>query len=216
MRTRSPQSVAFVAGLASLALGFFSSAGAQDQVSSPDAKRLSTAVFAGGCFWCVEADFDKVDGVVSTISGYTGGTLANPTYKQVSHEKTGHYEAVKITYDPDKVSYADLVDYYFRHIDPTDADGQFCDKGESYRSAIFVSDDTQREIAEAELEMIDESGVLESPVVTNIVDASTFWPAETYHQDYYRKNPLKYRYYRTACGRDARVKKVWSKASAAH
>jgi peptide-methionine (S)-S-oxide reductase len=216
MRTRSPQSVALAAGLAAMALGFFSSAGAQDQVSSPDAKRLSTAVFAGGCFWCVEADFDKVDGVVSTISGYTGGTVANPTYKQVSHEKTGHYEAVKVTYDPDKVSYDALVDYYFHHIDPTDATGQFCDKGESYRSAVFVADASQREVAETEVSMIDASGVLGKPVVTQILDASTFWPAEEYHQDYYKKNPLKYRYYRTACGRDARVKKVWADASNGH
>lgn len=216
MRTRSPQSVALAAGLAAMALGFFSSAGAQDQVSSPDAKRLSTAVFAGGCFWCVEADFDKVDGVVSTISGYTGGTVANPTYKQVSHEKTGHYEAVKVTYDPDKVSYDALVDYYFHHIDPTDATGQFCDKGESYRSAVFVADASQREVAETEVSMIDESGVLGKPVATQILDASTFWPAEDYHQDYYKKNPLKYRYYRTACGRDARVKKVWADASNGH
>ncbi|MCA8890648.1 MULTISPECIES: peptide-methionine (S)-S-oxide reductase MsrA [Hyphomonas] len=216
MRTRSPQSVALAAGLAAMALGFFSSAGAQDQVSSPDAKRLSTAVFAGGCFWCVEADFDKVDGVVSTISGYTGGTVANPTYKQVSHEKTGHYEAVKVTYDPDKVSYDALVDYYFHHIDPTDATGQFCDKGESYRSAVFVADADQREVAEAEVDMINASGVLGTPVVTQILDASTFWPAEDYHQDYYKKNPLKYRYYRTACGRDARVKKVWAEDSAGH
>ncbi|WP_290934313.1 peptide-methionine (S)-S-oxide reductase MsrA [Hyphomonas sp.] len=216
MRTRSPQSVALAAGLAAMALGFFSSAGAQDQVSSPNAKRLSTAVFAGGCFWCVEADFDKVDGVVSTISGYTGGTVANPTYKQVSHEKTGHYEAVKVTYDPDKVSYDALVDYYFHHIDPTDATGQFCDKGESYRSAVFVADASQREVAETEVSMIDASGVLGKPVVTQILDASTFWPAEDYHQDYYKKNPLKYRYYRTACGRDARVKKVWADASNGH
>ena len=175
MRTRSPQSVALVAGLAAMALGFFSSAGAQDQVSSPDAKRLSTAVFAGGCFWCVEADFDKVDGVVSTVSGYTGGTVTNPTYEQVSHEKTGHYEAVKVTYDADKVSYGDLVDYYFHHIDPTDADGQFCDKGESYRSAIFVGSEAEREVAEGEVEMLEESGVLGAPVVTKIVDAGTFW-----------------------------------------
>ena len=216
MRTRSPQSVALAAGLAAMALGFFSSAGAQDQVSSPDAKRLSTAVFAGGCFWCVEADFDKVDGVVSTISGYTGGTVVNPTYNQVSHEKTGHYEAVKVTYDPDKVSYDSLVDYYFHHIDPTDAKGQFCDKGDSYRSAVFVSNADQREVAEAEIDMINASGVLGTPVVTQILDASTFWPAEDYHQDYYKKNPLKYRYYRTACGRDARVKKVWADASTGH
>jgi peptide-methionine (S)-S-oxide reductase len=216
MRTRSPQSVALVAGLAAMALGFFSSAGAQDQVSSPDAKRLSTAVFAGGCFWCVEADFDKVDGVVSTVSGYTGGTVVNPTYKQVSHEKTGHYEAVKVTYDPDKVSYDALVDYYFHHIDPTDATGQFCDKGDSYRSAVFVANGDQREVVEAEIDMINASGVLGTPVVTQILDASTFWPAEDYHQDYYKKNPLKYRYYRTACGRDARVKNVWAVASSGH
>ncbi|HPF23687.1 MAG TPA: peptide-methionine (S)-S-oxide reductase MsrA [Hyphomonas sp.] len=216
MRTRSPQSVAVVAGLAAMAVGFFSSAGAQDQVSSPDAKRLSSAVFAGGCFWCVEADFDKLDGVVSTVSGYTGGTVDNPTYQQVSHEKTGHYEAVKVTYDPDKVSYADLVDYYFHHVDPTDAAGQFCDKGESYRTAVFVANANEREVAEAEIEAIDQSGVLSAPVVTNVVDATTFWPAETYHQDYYKKNPLKYRYYRTACGRDSRVKQVWAKAGAGH
>lgn len=216
MRTRSPQSVALVAGFAAMALGFFSSAGAQDQVSSPDAKRLSSAVFAGGCFWCMEADFDKVDGVVSTISGYTGGRVDNPTYKQVSKETTGHYEAVKVTYDPDKVSYADLVDYYFHHVDPTDADGQFCDRGESYRTAIFVTNDAEREVAQAEVDMIEDTGVLGAPVVTRIIDASTFWPAETYHQDYYKKNPLKYRYYRTACGRDARVKEVWAKESAGH
>lgn len=216
MRIRSPQTVALAAGFTAMALGFFSSAGAQDQVSSPDAKRLSTAVFAGGCFWCVEADFDKVDGVVSTVSGYTGGSVVNPTYKQVSHEKTGHYEAVKVTYDPDKVSYDDLVDYYFHHIDPTDAKGQFCDKGDSYRSAVFVANADQREVAEAEIDMINASGVLGTPVVTNILDASTFWPAEDYHQDYYKKNPLKYRYYRTACGRDARVKKVWADASTGH
>jgi peptide-methionine (S)-S-oxide reductase len=216
MRIRSPQSVAVLAGIAATALAFISSAGAQDQVSSPDAKRLSSAVFAGGCFWCVESDFDKLDGVVSTTSGYTGGTVDRPTYEQVSHEKTGHYEAVKVTYDPDKVSYGDLVDYFFHHIDPTDAAGQFCDKGESYRSAVFVANDEQREVAEAEVSMINESGVLDAPVVTKIVDASTFWPAETYHQDYYKKNPLKYRYYRTACGRDARVKKVWAGESAGH
>jgi peptide-methionine (S)-S-oxide reductase len=216
MRIRSPQSVAVLAGIAATALAFISSAGAQDQVSSPDAKRLSSAVFAGGCFWCVESDFDKLDGVVSTTSGYTGGTVDRPTYEQVSHEKTGHYEAVKVTYDPDKVSYGDLVDYFFHHIDPTDAAGQFCDKGESYRSAVFVANDEQREVAETEVSMINESGVLDAPVVTKIVDASTFWPAETYHQDYYKKNPLKYRYYRTACGRDARVKKVWAGESAGH
>ena len=207
MRPRSAQSIALAAGLASMALGFFSSAGAQDQVSTPDAKRLSTAVFAGGCFWCVESDFDKVDGVVSTISGYTGGHVDNPTYKQVSHENTGHYEAVKVTYDPDKVSYQELVHYYFRHVDPTDAAGQFCDKGESYRSAVFVTSDAERDAAMAEAE--DAEMVLGKPVVTNIADAATFWPAETYHQDYYKKNPARYKYYRWACGRNQQVEALW-------
>lgn len=214
MRPRSAQSIALVAGLTSMALGFFSSAGAQDQGSDPDAKRLSTAVFAGGCFWCVESDFDKVDGVVSTISGYTGGHVANPTYKQVSHEDTGHYEAVKVTYDPDKVTYGELVHYYFRHVDPTDADGQFCDRGESYRTAIFVNSDAERAVATEEAG--DAATVLGKPVVTNIADAATFWPAEGYHQDYYQKNPLKYRYYRSACGRDARVKALWGSETAGH
>ncbi|MCA8897470.1 MAG: peptide-methionine (S)-S-oxide reductase MsrA [Hyphomonas sp.] len=214
MRTRSPQSIALVAGLVSMALGFFSSAGAQDQTTTPDAKRLSTAVFAGGCFWCMESDFDKLDGVVSTISGYTGGHVDNPTYQQVSHEDTGHYESVKVTYDPDKLSYDQLVRYYFHHVDPTDAGGQFCDRGESYRTAIFVSDDAERAVAEAEAD--GAAGELGKPVVTNIADATTFWPAETYHQDYYKKNPLKYRYYRSACGRDARVKSLWGADTAGH
>lgn len=209
MRTRSAPTIAIAAGLTAMALAFLSSAGAQDRNTEDAPKRLASAIFAGGCFWCVESDFDKVDGVIETISGYTGGHVANPTYRQVSHENTGHYESVKVTYDPEVVSYETLVDYYFHHIDPTDAEGQFCDKGESYRSAIFVSNDAEREIAEAEIADINESGVLDVPVVTKVVQAETFWPAEGYHQDYYKKNPLKYRYYRTSCGRDNRVKKIW-------
>ncbi len=209
MRTRSPFTIFAAAGLSAMALAFISSAGADSPESSADAKRLSTAVFAGGCFWCVESDFDKVEGVVSTTSGYTGGTVDNPTYQQVSHEDTGHFESVKVTYDPDQVSYAELVHYYFRHIDPTDADGQFCDKGDSYKSAVFVANEGERMAAEDEIAAINTSGVLDAPLVTRVIDASTFWPAEGYHQDYYKKNPLKYRYYRTACGRDGRVKAVW-------
>jgi peptide-methionine (S)-S-oxide reductase len=214
MRTRSAPVVAIVAGLAATGLAFFSSAGAEDKPAAESAKHMSSAVFAGGCFWCVESDFDKVDGVIETVSGYTGGHIANPTYKQVSHEDTGHYESVKVTYDPDVVSYNQLVTYFLHHIDPTDASGQFCDKGESYRSAIFVSTPDERATAEADL--ADVSATLPSPVATKVINADTFWPAEDYHQDYYQKNPLKYRYYRAACGRDARVKELWGEGATGH
>jgi len=201
------------AGLAAMALAFFSNAGAQDQTLAETApKRLSSAIFAGGCFWCVESDFDKVDGVIETVSGYTGGEIANPTYKQVSKENTGHYEAVKVTYDPDLVSYDTLVEYFFRHVDPTDPYGQFCDKGDSYRTAIFVNTDDERAVAEAEIAEIETSGVLKDPVVTRVIQAETFWPAEDYHQNYYKKNPLKYRYYRASCGRDGRVEDLWDES----
>ncbi len=189
-------------------------AGADDQAGTAEAKRLSSAVFAGGCFWCVEADFDKVEGVYETISGYTGGALDNPTYKQVSHGGTGHYEAVQVSYDPEIVSYAELTHYFFRHIDPVDARGQFCDKGASYLSAIFVSDEDERQIVAAEIEQINQSGVLPAPVVTEVLDAQTFWPAEDYHQDYYKKNPIRYRYYRNGCGRDKRVRELWGPSGA--
>ena len=190
-----------------------SNAGAQDQTLAETApKRLSSAIFAGGCFWCVESDFDKVDGVIDTVSGYTGGEIANPTYKQVSKENTGHYEAVKVTYDPDLVSYDTLVEYFFRHVDPTDPYGQFCDKGDSYRTAIFVNTDDERAVAEAEIAEIETSGVLKDPIVTRVIQAETFWPAEDYHQNYYKKNPLKYRYYRASCGRDGRVEDLWGES----
>ncbi|WP_034823545.1 peptide-methionine (S)-S-oxide reductase MsrA [Hyphomonas pacifica] len=214
MRTPSTPTIAVIAGLSAMALAFLSSAGAQQDSPHQDAasKRLSQAVFAGGCFWCVEADFDKLDGVVDTVSGYTGGHVFNPTYEQVSHKGTGHYEAVRVTYDPDVVSYDALVSYFFQHVDPTDPDGQFCDKGDSYRTAIFVNTDEERETAEMEIHEIDESGVLKAAVVTKVLKAETFWPAEEYHQDYYKKNPLKYRFYRTTCGRDDTVRDIWAKA----
>ena len=169
--------------------------------------RTETAIFAGGCFWCTEADFEKVPGVQSAVSGYTGGSLADPTYEQVSAGGTGHYEAVRIAYDPARVSYGQLVDYYFRTVDPTDAGGQFCDRGESYRTAIFVADEAQRRAAEAEKEQVDQQ--LSAEVVTPIIPASEFHPAEDYHQDYYKKNSLKYRFYRNRCGRDERLQEVW-------
>jgi peptide-methionine (S)-S-oxide reductase len=202
--------IALTAGLMSTGLSFFSSAGAEDRRLEDPPARVATAVFAGGCFWCVEADFDKVDGVLETISGYTGGTLEKPTYKQVTYGETGHYEAVKVTYDPAKVSYDELAGYFVRHIDPTDAKGQFCDKGDSYRSAIFVSGQGERTAAEGALTEAGE--VLGDTIATKVLPAATFWPAEEYHQDYYIRSAVKYGYYRKACGRDARLEQLWGKA----
>lgn len=202
--------IALTAGLMSSGLAFFSSAGAEDRRLEDPPARVAIAVFAGGCFWCVEADFDKVDGVLETISGYTGGTVDKPTYKQVTYGNTGHYEAVKVTYDPAKVSYDELADYFVRHIDPTDAKGQFCDKGESYRSAIFVSGQGERTAAEGALTKAAE--VLGETIVTKVPPVATFWPAEDYHQDYYIRSAVKYGYYRKACGRDARLEQLWGKA----
>ena len=166
-----------------------------------------TAVFAGGCFWCVEADFDKVPGVTETVSGYTGGALANPSYEQVSYGGTGHYEAVQITYDADEVSYDELLRTFWRTVDPTDAGGQFCDRGESYLTAVFVANEEQRATAEAS--KAEAEKLLGQEIVTPILDLNEFWPAEEYHQDYYHKNPHRYNYYRWACGRNARVEELW-------
>ena len=171
----------------------------------------ASAVFAGGCFWCTEADFDKVPGVISTTSGYTGGSVANPTYEQVSSDATGHYEAVRVVYDPKRVSYAQLVERFWPTIDPTDAGGQFCDRGDSYRSAIFVTPE-QRAVAEASKTRLAKRDVLPAPIATRILPAAPFYAAEGYHQDYYKKNPIRYRFYRTSCGRDARLDQVWKKA----
>ncbi len=171
--------------------------------------RTATAVFAGGCFWCTEADFEKVPGVVGAVSGYTGGTTANPTYERVSAGGTGHYEAVLVTYDPARVSYKQLVRHYFRTVDPTDSGGQFCDRGESYRTAIFAATPEERQVAEAELADVKKS--LGTGIATPVLPAARFWDAEGYHQDYYKKNKLKYGFYRNRCGRDARLAEVWGK-----
>ena len=170
---------------------------------------LATATFAGGCFWCVESDFDTVPGVVETVSGYTGGTTANPTYRQVTAGGTGHYEAVRIRYDPEKVSYERLLHVFWRSVDPTDAGGQFCDRGASYRTAIFAGTEEERRLAEASKEAVERSGVLEQGVVTPVEPLKEFYPAEDYHQGYYMKNPVRYRFYRLSCGRDARVRELW-------
>jgi peptide-methionine (S)-S-oxide reductase len=167
------------------------------------------AIFAGGCFWCVESDFDKLPGVLSTTSGYTGGKTVKPTYEQVSKSNTGHAEAVEVVYDPSKVSYQRLVEYFWRTIDPTVKDQQFCDRGTPYRTAIFALDAEQLKIAQASRAALDKTKPFKDPLVTEIVLASAFYPAEEYHQDYYKKNPVRYNYYRTSCGRDARLKQLW-------
>jgi peptide-methionine (S)-S-oxide reductase len=168
-----------------------------------------TATFAGGCFWCMEKPFDVIDGVVSSISGYTGGSKVNPTYREVSGGNTGHTESVQITYDPEKVKYETLLNTFWHNIDPIDAQGQFCDKGSQYRSAIFYGDEDQKKLAETAKSELDKGGKLEGAIVTEITPASTFYPAEDYHQNYYETNTLKYKLYRFSCGRDKRLESLW-------
>jgi peptide-methionine (S)-S-oxide reductase len=171
------------------------------------APQRAVATFAGGCFWCVESDFDKVPGVLETISGYTGGQVANAGYEQVSSGSTGHAEAVEVVYDPSKVSYQQLLSYFWRHIDPTVKDRQFCDYGNQYRTAIFVRNDEERRLAEESKKKV--AAELKVPIYTQIVKAGPFYKAEEYHQDFYKKNKLKYEFYRWNCGRDQRVKQIW-------
>jgi peptide-methionine (S)-S-oxide reductase len=177
---------------------------------APVPGHAATAIFAGGCFWCMEPPFDVLDGVSETISGYTGGRTANPTYEEVSFSDTGHREAVQVRYDPDKVSYEELLAVFWRNIDPFDDMGQFCDKGDSYRSAVFYADSEEQRLA-------DESKAAHEAhfgraVVTELLPASRFYPAEDYHQNYYTENPLRYKYYRFGCGRDRRLESVWGSA----
>jgi len=169
------------------------------------------ATFAGGCFWCVESDFDKVPGVVSTTSGFMGGQKKNPSYEEVSSGGTGHAEVVQVEFDPKKVTYAQLLQVFWHNVDPLTPNAQFCDHGEQYRSAIFVADAEQRRLAEESLRALQASKRFDKPIVTQILPAGEFYPAEEYHQDYYRKNPLRYRYYRYSCGRDARLEALWGK-----
>lgn len=193
-------------------------------VSSPVvsySERLETALVAGGCFWCVESDYESVPGVLSAVSGFAGGQVENPTYKQVVKGGTGHYEVVEITYDADRISYETILDIFWRSVDPTDAGGQFCDRGDSYRTAIFALTDEQRVIAEASRQSVDDSGRLPESIVTPILAAAEFYPAEEYHQDYYKSaakvitrfgivsKANAYKRYRKACGRDARVRELW-------
>jgi len=184
-------------------------ASAAGQGPSPAPPTTATAIFAGGCFWCVEADFDKVAGVISTTSGYIGGRTANPSYESVSRGGTGHAEAVEIVYDPAKVSYEKLVDVFWHNVDPLVKDRQFCDHGDQYRSAIFYRGDDQRRVAEASKVAVQAR--FKQPVQTEIVAAGPFYKAEDYHQDYYLKNPVRYKFYRFNCGRDARLEELWGK-----
>lgn len=170
---------------------------------------LATATFAGGCFWCLEPPFDELPGVLSTTSGYTGGDKDNPTYEEVSAGGTGHAEAVEIRYDPTRIDYGRLLDVFWRNIDPVDSQGQFCDRGDQYRSAIFYHTEEQRRLAEESKAALVNSGRFKQPVATRITPAGRFYPAEEYHQDYYRKNPIRYKFYRFNCGRDQRLREIW-------
>jgi peptide-methionine (S)-S-oxide reductase len=186
----------------------FIACGAAAAQTTDDAN-LARATFAGGCFWCMEPPFDELDGVVSTTSGYTGGHKANPTYEQVSSGTTGHLESMQVLYDPAKVSYDKLLEVFWHNIDPLDGGGQFCDRGNQYTTAIFYHGEEQKRLAEASKERVEKQ--LGKPVATVIRPAEEFYPAEDYHQDYYKKNPLRYKFYRLSCGRDHRLEELWGK-----
>jgi len=182
----------------------------QERSMTPKPEHTQTAVFAGGCFWCTESDFKHTDGVVEVMSGYTGGHVVNPTYDEVSAGATGHVEAIKVVYDPKTISYEQLLDVFWRHVDPTDAGGQFVDRGAQYRSVIFYADERERQMAEASRERLAASGRFKKPIVTEILPLGPFYEAEAYHQDYYKKNPIRYRWYRSGSGRDRFLEKVWA------
>ena len=186
---------------------FLAACSSQSPAQPAQAQQRAEAVFAGGCFWCTEADLDKMPGVLSTTSGYTGGTVANPTYKQVTAGGTGHIEAVRVVYDPSKISYPQLVARFLPTIDVTDGGGQFCDRGESYRPAIFVANSAERSIAERTL--ANAAREVGQDVAVEVLPKARFWPAEDYHQDYYKKNPVRYKFYRWNCGRDQRLEELW-------
>ena len=182
---------------------------AQPKVASKPA--TAKATFAGGCFWCMEEVYDKVPGVISTTSGYTGGQTKNPTYEQVTTGRTGHAESVQVEYDPGKVTYEKLLEVFWRNIDPTQKDAQFCDHGSHYRSAIFFHDEDQRRLAEASRSALAKNKPFKGEIVTQIAKADVFYPAEDYHQDYHAKNPVRYKFYKTGCGREARLQQLWGK-----
>ena len=182
------------------------------QPSPASSTGSAKATFAGGCFWCMEPPFDKLPGVISTTSGYTGGQKKNPTYHEVSAGSTGHAEVVQVVYDPKQVSYEKLLDVFWHNVDPTQKDGQFCDHGSQYRTAIFYHDEEQKQLAEAAKAKLQQDKPFQGEIVTEIVPAEEFYAAEEYHQDYATKNPIRYKFYRTGCGRDQRLKQLWGKA----
>ena len=200
-------------GLAGASLWFFLniSVPAMGQHTKSQGK-VAKATFAGGCFWCMEHPFDTLDGVVSTTSGYTGGHKVDPTYSEVSTGSTGHAEAVQIIYDPQKVTYKKLLEVYWKNTDPTISDAQFCDHGNQYRPEIFYHSEEQKQLAEASKKEIEKMKTFSQTIVTRITEASTFYPAEDYHQNYYQTNTIRYKFYRLACGRDARLAELWGKA----
>ena len=170
------------------------------------------AYFAGGCFWCMEEAFEKVNGVIDTVSGYMGGTVKNPTYEQVSAGQTGHAESVEVRYDPSKVTYTQLVEAFWQNVDPVTPDAQFCDHGNQYRAAIFYQGEDEKRLAEDSKRAIEQSKRFSAPIVTQIVPASEFYPAEEYHQDFYKKNPVRYKFYKFTCGRAQRLDSLWGKS----
>lgn len=179
------------------------------QTESSAQTELDRATLAGGCFWCMEGPFEKLEGVLEVISGYTGGHKANPTYEEVSSGMTGHLEAVQITFDPSKISYSEILDLFWRQINPTDSGGQFVDRGRQYRTAIFYHNEEQKALAEKSKAELNKSGRYKDPIVTEIIKASDFYKAEEYHQDYYKKNSIRYKFYRYRSGRDQYLKKIW-------
>ncbi|MDF0664835.1 MAG: peptide-methionine (S)-S-oxide reductase MsrA [Nitrospira sp.] len=179
--------------------------------SVESAPTSAKAYFAGGCFWCMEEAFEKVDGVIAVVSGYMGGTVSNPTYEQVSDGHTGHAESIEVTYDPAKVTYQKLLDAFWRNIDPVMPNAQFCDHGNQYRSVVFYTTDEEKQLSEESKRQIEQSKRLPAPIVTQLVRATTFYSAEDYHQDYYKKNPLRYKYYKYSCGRAQRLEALWGK-----
>ena len=199
----------FAAVVVALAGATAGPAAAQTPKPAAEKPVAAKATFAGGCFWCVEEAFDKVPGVLATISGYTGGKTKSPTYEQVSSGRTGHTEVVQVEYDPKRVSYEKLLDVFWRNIDPTQRDAQFCDHGSQYRSGIFYHDDEQRKLAEASKAALMKNKPFKGEIVTEVTRASEFYAAEDYHQDYYQKNPVRYKFYKTGCGREARLKELW-------
>jgi peptide-methionine (S)-S-oxide reductase len=213
MRMPFGKTVSLIAGVLAALLLAAASVLAQSAPPAGDksGSGLAVATFAGGCFWCMEPPYDAIDGVVSTVSGFMGGRTPNPTYQQVTAGGTGHIEVVHVTYDPQKVSFEKLLEVYWRNIDPYDAGGQFCDRGESYTTAIFAHTAEQKRLAEASKAALAATGPLKQPIATVVRDAGPFTPAEDYHQDYYIKNPLRYKFYRYNCGRDQRLQEIWGK-----